>query len=71
MLILSFYSDHILKSFMMPTDTGIENLEPIQPDVEKDANTSSAVPSPQLGSLLEKVLSPSHHPSHYQLICYF
>ena len=71
MLISSFYSNYKLKSFLMPADTIIESPEPIQLDVEKDVETSSAVHSPQLGSLLEKVQSPSHHPSHGQLICYF
>ena len=45
----------------MPADTSIESPEPIQPNVEKDVDPSSAVPSSQPGSLLEKVLSPCHH----------
>ena len=48
----------------MPADTSIESPEPIQLDVEKDVDTSLAIPSPQPGSILEKVLSPSRHPSH-------
>ena len=55
----------------MPADTSIESPELTQPDVEKDVDTSSVVPSPQPGFLSEKVLSPSHHPSHCQLICCF
>ena len=56
------------KNFLMPTDTSIESLEPIQPNVEKDVGTSLAIPSPQLELLLEKVLCPPHHSSHCQLI---
>ena len=41
----------------MPANTSIKNPEPTQPDVD----TSSTFPSPQPGSLLEKVLSPCHH----------
>jgi len=59
MLILSFYSNYKLKSFLMPADTSIESLEPIQLDIEKDVDTSSTIPSPQPGSLSEKILSLS------------
>ncbi|XP_066384625.1 uncharacterized protein [Miscanthus floridulus] len=38
-------------------DTSFKSLEPIQPNVEKDVGTSSAIPSPQLESLLEKALN--------------
>jgi hypothetical protein len=40
----------------MPADTSIESLEPIQPSVEKDVGTSSAVLSPQPEPYSEKVL---------------
>ena len=43
---LSFHSNYKLKSFLMPADTSIESPELTQPDVEKNVDTSSAVPSP-------------------------
>ena len=45
-LFLSFYNKYKPKNFLMPTDTRIESPKPIQPNVEKDVGTSSAVPSP-------------------------
>ena len=49
----------------MFADTNVESLEPVQPDT---IGVSSAVPSPQIETTLEKVLYPLHHLSYYQLI---
>ena len=48
------------KNFLMPADTNTKSPEPIQPNVEKDVGTSSAVPSPQPELLPKKVLCPPH-----------
>jgi len=65
---LSFHSKHKLKHSLMLADAIPKNLEPIQTTIEKDAGTSSAVPSLQLEPLPEKVLCLLHHLSCYQLI---
>ena len=49
----------------MFADTNVESLELIQPDT---IGASSAVPSPQTETILEKVLYPLHRLSYYQLI---
>ena len=49
----------------MFADTNVESLEPIQPDT---IGASSAVPSPQIEAILEKVPYLLHHLSHHQLI---
>ena len=53
------------KSSLMFVDTNVESLEPIQPDT---IGASSAFPSPQIETTLEKVLYPLHHLSYYKLI---
>ena len=45
--------------------TNVESSEPIQPDT---IGASSAFPSPQIETTLEKVLYPLHHLSYYKLI---
>ena len=52
----------------MLADAIPKNLEPIQTTIEKDAGTSSAVPSLQLEPLLGKVMCLLHHLFGYQLI---
>ena len=49
----------------MFADTNAESLEPIQPDI---IGASSAAPSPQIETAIEKVLYPLHRLSYYKLI---
>jgi hypothetical protein len=49
----------------MPADTDIESLEPIQPSVENDVGTLSAVPSPQPEPHSEKVLGFYYSSYHF------
>ena len=49
----------------MFADTNVESSEPIQPDT---IGASSAIPSPHIETIPEKILYPLHHLSYYQLI---
>ena len=49
----------------MFADTNAESLEPIQPDI---IGASSAAPSSQIETTIEKVFYPIHHLFYYTLI---
>ena len=59
MSLLSFCNNHELKIFLDIVDTNAESSEPIQLDV---IGASSAVPSPQIKAIAEKVLYLFCHP---------
>ena len=65
MFLSSFCNNHELKIFLDIADTNAESLELIKPDV---TGASSAVPSPQIEAITEKVLRSSRRSFSHKLI---